>query len=277
MLNRTVYIDLTGKRFGRRVVTKRDGSHNGSPMWVCHCDCGQDHRTHGGALRRGFASSCGCLRREMSAKHEDLTGQRFGKLIVVRESADRPSDNRIHWECVCDCGKTTTVMGKLLRNGKTRSCGCLSIELRTKHGHAHDDASSREYRIYYAMLQRCHNPKSTVFQRYGGRGITVCDRWRDGFTNFLQDMGPCPENGTIDRIDNERGYDPQNCRWASYAEQSRNKPSRNVNLTMNGETMCLMDWSRRYGIHYNTLRQRVRKLGSLELALAFGHRGSIAC
>jgi hypothetical protein len=124
----------------------------------------------------------------------------------------------------------------------------------------------REYNIWVSMRQRCNNPKNDQFSLYGGRGIKVCERWQKSFEHFLQDMGPKPDRMSLERVDNEQGYSPANCRWASAAEQSRNN-RRTHFLSFNGETLPLVDWAKRLGIHHQTLRNRLKRGWPLQEAL----------
>lgn len=172
----------------------------------------------------------------------DLTGRRFGRLTVVRRVEDRvtPSGRRIaQWLCYCECGGQCVVQGWNLSRGLTRSCGCYAREqhvkrgqtMNLKHGHNRRKAVSPEYQSWRSMIQRCENPNAYDYARYGGRGITVCERWRSCFENFLADMGPRPSpQHTLDRIDPNRNYEPGNCRWATKAEQSRNVRPRQSNV-----------------------------------------------
>ena len=153
---------------------------------------------------------------------EDLTGRTFGRLSVVRQ--DMNATRRPRWICLCQCGAIKSVEACELKSGKTKSCGCLNrqnIRAAKKHGLA----KTSTYRVWANMIARCSNPKRPDFSRYGGRGISVCDRWRD-FSNFVADMGERPESLTLDRIDNNGNYEPENCRWATMSQQRRNQRTR---------------------------------------------------
>jgi hypothetical protein len=150
----------------------------------------------------------------------DLTNQKFGRLTPKEYVGNR------HWRCICDCGTERTVQGMHLRSGHTTSCGCRKVEttrLRaTKHGYARPGQRTGTHRSWQAMLNRCRRPKNVDYSLYGGRGVTVCDRWKD-FIAFLADMGERPEGMTIDRIDPHGHYEPGNCRWADAATQRTNR------------------------------------------------------
>lgn len=202
----------------------------------------------------------------------DLSGQRFGRLVVVGRAENR--GERVSWRCRCDCGGTKTVTAKHLRNGRSASCGCLSPEVNrarlTKHGHARAKRFTKEYRSWSLMKSRCLSESDPNYWRYGGRGITVCERWRDDFASFLADVGPAPGSGKswgLERIDVNGNYEPGNVRWATQAEQTRNTRA-NVWLEHSGKRMIVSDWSREIGVGADTIRRRLRLGWSMEAVLS---------
>lgn len=193
----------------------------------------------------------------MPAK-SDLQNKVFGRLTALRDTGAR-KDTSVVWECLCSCGKLTETTAHSLKRGATRSCGCLRAELGVaikKHG----KSSSPEYGVWEGMIARCGNKDRPNFHLYGGRGIAVCDRWKS-FENFFADMGLKPSAGwSLDRIDNEQGYSPENCRWATRAEQSRNM-RRNVWVEIEGRRMILKDACDLLQLPYKRVEARRRKCG----------------
>jgi hypothetical protein len=156
----------------------------------------------------------------------DITGARFGRLVVVGK-AGTAADKQCLWLCACDCGNESVSTGGNLKTGNTKSCGCLNKDVAgaaaCTHGQTKGCARPLEYMRWWGMIARCKYPSSSSYKWYGGKGIRVCDRWqgRDGFANFMQDMGPKPEKGwSIDRIDPSKDYSPSNCRWLTSKENS---------------------------------------------------------
>lgn len=179
----------------------------------------------------------------------DLVGQRFGRLLVKRQAGLHKS-YKVLWECICDCGNTKIVISTLLVKGSTRSCGCLFKEAlmsrNTKHGHGTPGAKTPEFITWMNIKQRCTNPKNSHYKWYGGKGIRVCERW-DSFDNFLSDMGLRPSSmHSIERLNNDRDYEPSNCVWGTRDQQARNKSTSRF-IEYNGERLILADWARRFG------------------------------
>ena len=198
-------------------------------------------------------------------RNEDITGQRFGRLIAVRLSGKDKHGAAI-WSCICDCGSSTDVVKYALKRGTTKSCGCLAREEASRRGTRHGLSKCRVHSIWDGMLSRCLNQKAHGYERYGGRGITVCDRWLD-FEEFFADMGHPMPNQTLDRIDNDKGYCKENCRWATRHEQNNNTKA-NRFLTAFGQTKTIAEWARDQGIKYQTLYRRLTWCGwSVEDAL----------
>lgn len=181
----------------------------------------------------------------------DLTGHRFGRWLVVKRGEDHvfPSGKKQpSWHCKCDCGNEKKVKSQALRDGSSKSCGCLNVEVRrevcikrnTKHGYA-ANGKDRTYRIWCGMNTRCHNPRSSGYYKYGARGITVSEAWRKSFEKFLSDMGPCPPEYSIERRNPNLGYSKENCCWIPLKYQNRNKTNSRIfflNLAERIEDSC---------------------------------------
>lgn len=181
----------------------------------------------------------------------ELSGAVFGRLTVT-DSSSVDRCGKVQWVCRCSCGNIVSVVGSKLKSGYTKSCGCLALEVRTKHG----NSRKSEYRIRLTMIQRCHNPKSRQYKDYGGRGITVCERWRESFDAFYADMGQRPsKDHSLERVDNNSGYCKENCKWATRKEQSRNMRS-NVLLFCDGQPITVTDWASEAKVKRNTVYSR---------------------
>jgi hypothetical protein len=200
---------------------------------------------------------------------KDLTGQRYGRLVVL-EFAGQGANWNSKWRCRCDCGGYSVAYGNNLRRGLTTSCGCYHREraklLATTHGQSRPGQWTPEYRTWASMLTRCGNPNSRGYATYGGRGVAVCERWR-AFENFFSDMGPRPTpSHSIDRIDNSRGYEPGNCRRATAKEQGRNKTN-NAYVDIGGRRLVLAEACDLFGISHSRVRGRIRAGWPEELAV----------
>lgn len=195
-------------------------------------------------------------------KKLDLVGQKFGRLTVVKTTGKDKQGNYV-WLCQCDCGNITKVRGYILKIGNTKSCGCLRKDIMTKKFRTHGMAKTTEYKSWANMKNRCLNKNLDCYKYYGGRGIKVCDEWKNSFETFYKDMGDKPKGTNIDRIDNNGNYCKENCRWATRKEQMRNT-RRNKMITYRKETMSLAEWAERLSINYPMLWQRLKRGWSIE-------------
>ncbi len=192
----------------------------------------------------------------------DLAGKKFERLTVIRRAANYAGGDA-RWVCICDCGKELIVPSRRLRNGLSRSCGCLFY---------HRLSNSLTYQSWAAMKRRCLRPDCDHYHDYGGRGITICERWlgKDGFTTFLSDMGErTSRNHSIDRIDNDGNYEPGNCRWATAKEQRQNQRTGRMGkfIEFNGTRQCIKAWANAVGLEEATLYKRISRGWPLEEAL----------
>lgn len=182
----------------------------------------------------------------------DLTDREFGRLIVLRFVGYKNKSSQ--WLCLCVCGNERVVSAAHLGRD-TNSCGCLRIEMSAAKNRTHGMSGTPEHNTWLWIIQRTSNPQNKRFGDYGERGIRLCERWRS-FENFLADMGlrPSPQH-SIERKDNNGDYEPGNCEWATNEQQAANRRS-NINLSLNGETHHLAEWSRRIGVKRATLEYR---------------------
>lgn len=192
----------------------------------------------------------------------DLTGQRFGRLVVIGRGADYLTSGGhkfARWRCKCDCGNIVLVKSVHLRNGITKSCGCISAELLEKRNRVHGMRYTKLYEVWKGMKSRCENPKHIGFKDYGGRGISVCEEWRDDFLQFYEwAVGHGYADGlTIDRIDNEKGYSPENCRWVTRAFQNAHKRNNHL-IEFSGQIHTLAEWARLTGIDHTVILDRLK-------------------
>lgn len=201
-----------------------------------------------------------------------VEGATYGRLTVI-SAVPRQGREMQRWLCHCSCGKQSTPQGVALKNGTTKSCGCLRAEraVETQHVHGHaarDGLQSPTYKTWSSMIQRCTNPTAKRYEHYGGRGIQVCQRWRDSFEAFLTDMGERPPGRgySIDRVDNDGHYEASNCRWAT-RDQQANNTSRCRYFMFNGTRMTLKQVACAAGVKYETLRHRLNRGRSLDSAL----------
>jgi hypothetical protein len=201
----------------------------------------------------------------------DIEGQRFGRHVVIGYKGSRNGQHS-EWYCKCDCGIIHVVTTNNLLRGTTKSCGCLNSELCGNLKATHGMSRTRVYSTWSNMIGRCTRKSSSSYARYGGAGITVCERWRLSFENFFADMGGPPSaDHSIERIDRTRGYEPSNCRWADRTEQQNNREV-NHRVTIDGRTQTLAEWCREFGINGSTVRNRIGRGWSPEKALTTKRR-----
>ncbi len=187
-----------------------------------------------------------------------LTGRIFGRLTVVERASNPGEFRQYKWRCRCSCGNTLIVFGAQLtrKDRPTQSCGCLRVERAVESVRTHGMHNTTTYAVWEAIIQRCCNPSNSAFKHYGGRGITICKRWRDSFDAFYADMGERPPMLTIERIDNNLGYSPDNCRWTTRLQQQKNRRSARL-ITFNGRTETAHMWSKITGIPSRTVINRL--------------------
>lgn len=194
-------------------------------------------------------------------KFIDLTGQKIGRLKVLKRAPNNKF-NQVCWVCLCDCGNTVTVIGTRLHNRKTLSCGCIRKEITKQRnldtGKAKGASKTRLYSIYKGIKRRLFNQNDASFSNYGGRGIEICREWLDDYKEFERWAlkNGYNENLTIDRIDVNGNYCPENCRWVDRKTQSNNKRNNHF-ITVNGITKTLSEWSDISGVHYYTIFDRI--------------------
>lgn len=271
-----------GNKYGKLAVVARaqiTTNKNGCLMWDCVCDCGNTRVISGASLRSGNAiscKSCGSKRKRIpnptggkNLKNE--IGNRYGKLVVVSYAGTRANGRGGSvWKCKCDCGNETIVWSGSLRRGSTKSCGCLRSEtVRATRSTQKGLSGTKEYRSWKGMIARCYvNGNARDQRNYLERGITVCDRWKNSFQTFLEDMGKCPgKEYSLDRVNNNGSYSKENCRWATRIDQMNNKRS-NVVITYNGSVFTLAQLERELHLPPKSLSKKLSYYhGDLEKAV----------
>lgn len=260
--------DLQGMRFGRLIVNGWDPE---SKKWKCSCDCGKTTKVPSNKLTTGHTTSCGCARTGHDKKRlKDITGQRFGMLVAIEHIGYSERGQAI-WRFKCDCGNTYEAVSYPVVFGSVISCGCYNrrqtAERNTRHGFSKRGEKEKLYQVWNAMKSRCGNPNNSHYYRYGGRGIKVCAEWSDyaPFRKWAYENG-YDEGLTIDRINNDGDYCPENCRFITMDEQMRNT-SRNVFVEYKGERMTISELSRKCGVKYGTLYRRLKSGYSVEEAV----------
>lgn len=254
------FINMTGMMFGRWTVIDYAGrAKNTKIMWKCQCECGSIKTIEGSQLRGGVSTSCGCSKRAHNI------GDRYGLLVVLKHEGTYLDGKQSKYLCQCDCGNTKVVWRTSLVNG-TDSCGCLTKDKLHMRHLTHGQSHMRVYKVWAAMKDRCLNRNNTHYAEYGGRGISVCQRWLHSYENFIEDMGDRQPGMTIERLNNSLGYDPTNCVWATRKQQQNNRRACRM-ITVGGVQKTLMQWCEMAGIGYTTVRGRLLRGWSPEDAL----------
>lgn len=275
-------VDRTGMKYGKLTVLGFAGSKNGRAYWKCQCECGNVKDVMGKLLQHGDVVSCGCVGKSILKKAIDISGRRYGKLTVVRRADDRfdkKGNIRTVYLCKCDCGNETITYASNLTSGHSKSCGCEQKENLKRIGFQnmpdlrmdttkHHKSNTRLYRIWRGMKERCNNPNSNAYSNYGGRGIKVCDEWKNDFEVFYSwaITNGYSDNLSIDRIDVNGNYEPSNCRWADTKTQCNNMRT-NKYFTINSTTKTMKQWADTYDMDYGKVKERIRIGWTIEEAL----------
>lgn len=277
--------DYIGKQINnlKAVDTSELRTKDGSKQWIFECICGKEIYAPPARVISGHIKSCGCtryiqphnprLKGKTNPKKIDfsnLIGQTNNKLTVV--AVHRSADGgRAKLECLCSCGRTAFVYPYQFKSGDIMSCGCArtgnpEVQLGNTYRKTHGLTKNRFYKKWNDMVRRCHNPNEPAYQKYGAKGITVCDEWRyspDKFIEWCESTHPSGDLLTIDRIDGTKGYSPSNCRWSTQSEQMFNIKT-NHWITVNDETHCVSEWARLLKVRTSSIHYWAKKLGSFE-------------
>lgn len=264
-----------GQRFGALTVlepVKHIGSRgNTAWYWKVHCDCGKEKIAVPFSTINSKNPSCGCQHWKNESKYmsENWIGKKFGKLTVDSAIVTRDSSGRsiVRWNVTCDCGNKILANPSKLVYGVQNACVCGKRESSLTSNKKHGESHTRLFAIWVSMRDRCNNPQNNRYNRYGGRGITVCDEWSNSYESF---RNWAVENGydknakygecTIDRINVDGNYEPSNCRWVDMKTQSRNKSDNRV-IEIDGVVKTLAEWCEYYGMSYKTVHRRIISLG----------------
>ena len=257
-------IDMTGQTIGKWHIDSLAYVKGYDKYYNCTCECGTKKVVLGQNIRSGKSRSCGC---EKIGKHapnfKDRTGEKYNKLTCIEYEK---RGVYIYWKCKCECGNETWVRSENLATGAVKSCGCAQNGVNKVHGMSHTNIHNRWSRMHY----RCENPKCEHYADYGGRGIKVCPEWcgTEGFIRFMEwsYANGFREELTIDRIDYDKDYSPDNCRWITQREQTLNT-RRNVRFVVNGEDLTLVELCEKYSVPYKRAYCRLRIGWSIEEAL----------
>ena len=247
--------NLLGKRFGYLTVVERYGNDSyGNIVWKCECDCGNIQLNTSNNLVQGKTLSCGC--RFLTEMRKEMIGKKFERLTVIEEIG-RNNSRAIIWRCKCDCGAETKATTSQLKSGAIKSCGCYQRDILSGKSTSHGMSRTRIYRIWQDAKTRCNNPNTPYYFKYGGRGIKLTEQWND-FEPFMKWAlaNGYQDNLTLDRIDVNGNYEPDNCRWITNREQQFNKRT-NHYLAFDGKTQTITQWAEELNMNPKTLQARI--------------------
>lgn len=250
-------IDITGIIYNQLTAIKYiETDKFGHEKWLFLCSCGKEKLLNKIKVKTGATKSCGCR-----AFQSDITGEKYNMLTAVRTSYKKNPKSSYYWWFKCDCGNEKEILKSYVIKGTVKSCGCLakrkSAQRAKKTFTTHSQTKTETYVVWQNMKSRCSNPKSISYENYGSRGISVCDRWQE-FENFIEDMGLRPPNRSLDRIDNDKGYFKENCRWVTVQQQSNNKRN-NFLIEWCGKKLNCREWEKETGITASVIRERIKK------------------
>ena len=274
--------NYTGNRYGRLVVIEFVELKNHKSYWRCKCDCGNIVVKPIAYLISGNCKSCGCLNKEKSTERlikikekgnskslQDFSNKRFGRLIVIKR-VDNNKFKQVQWLCKCDCGNEKIITANALRSGNTKSCGCLKkeqdyINIAQK---THNMSNTRLYNIWRGMKNRCNSSTGKRHKFYHDKGIKVCEEWKNSFQIFYDWAinNGYNDNLSIDRIDNDKGYYPNNCRWTNSIQQNNNQ-SNNIRLLYKGKEYSIKELAEQNNIKRATLYERIKRGWAIEKAI----------
>ncbi len=252
-------LSIIGKRFGKLTVVSFLEMRKYASFFNCLCDCGKTTVVMRGNLMKKNTLSCGCYNKQRINEtcFVDRTGQKFNRLTFVKFIEVK--NKTTYWEVKCDCGFIKTISSSGVVSGKIISCGCYRNQILRSpktHGGSHDTL----YGLWRGIIQRCTDKNCKIYKHYGGRGISICNEWKNDylvFKNWAIQNGYSKEL-SIERIENNGNYEPGNCRWATDKEQSRNRRN-NVRITIDGVTKILKDWCIEYGVNSNSVSTRINR------------------